>query len=332
MAGQPTITGIKADQELVTALLYVLNEKVARAVFLEGHQEETLGVMHTILERCGYVVSTVNLAMADIPDDTILLISAAPKNDFLAEEIQKLEHYLSSGGNAMIFYDTTTPSLPQLDEFLAVWGISVENQLVCDDQASVLSQLNLVTAPIRAGFQPSLSAAEAIGVPAILFNARPITSEWAGETRGRFTSVPVIETYASAYAKDISGGNITTLLREEGDRQGPFTLAVGIRQITYDENSQPVHSNLFVSSIGLVNDNLLLLYGQSFYSMYLIYDLVTDLNPFGQSIYIAPKQLFSELMPVTAGQQRMVLIVLVILLPLVILAAGLLIWRKRRHR
>ncbi|MDR0324668.1 MAG: GldG family protein [Oscillospiraceae bacterium] len=331
--GNSVATGIRADQELISALLYVLSEKVAGAVFIEGHREDSAERLKWVFDKCGYAISTINLALQDIPDDTVVVVSSAPKTDFLSGEIEKLEHYLSNGGNAMIFYDLETLSLPLLDGFLAQWGLSVDSKLVCDEQYSYFSQLNFVTAPVKAGMLPSLAGAEASGVPVAILSARPIRSEWAGGTRGNFTAFPLIETYSSSsYTKDYGGGGIASLERESGDEAGPFALAYNVRQITYDANSSQVHSHLIVSSIGLVDDMFLTYYGQYFYNIQLIADLANDLNPFGESVYIPSKQFGGEAMPVSTGQTQAVLILMVIALPLAIILAGILVWRKRRHQ
>ena len=331
--GQTVVTGMKADQELVGGLLYVLSEQVARVVFLEGHREDETGILRLLFERYGYTHSDVNLALQDIPEDTVVVISSAPKTDFLTEEIYKLEEYLSNGGNAMIFYDYNTLSLPLLDDFLGQWGLSVDSKMICDEQYSYFSQRNFVGAPVRAGILPSLSDAEASGIPVAMVGARPVRSEWAGDARGRFAAYPLIQTYsASSYAKDYGAGGAESLERESGDESGPFALGYHVRQTTYDMAGSPVHSNLIVSSIGLVDDIFLNYYGQYFYNIQLIADLANDLNPFGQSVYIPGKQLGGEAMPVSAGQARAVLILMVITLPLVILALGILVWRRRRHQ
>jgi uncharacterized iron-regulated membrane protein len=59
--------------------------------------------------------------------------------------------------------------------------------------------------------------------------------------------------------------------------------------------------------------------------------IANDLNPSGQSVIIPSKALAGTIMTVMAGQARMILILMVITMPLLILAAGVLMWRKRKR-
>jgi len=72
----------RADQELVSALTYVLNEQIARITFIEGHRESPSEFIKLIFERSGYVSSTINLAREDIPEDTLLLVANSPGMTF----------------------------------------------------------------------------------------------------------------------------------------------------------------------------------------------------------------------------------------------------------
>ncbi|MCL1806371.1 MAG: GldG family protein [Oscillospiraceae bacterium] len=328
------VPSINLDQEMVTAMLYVLNENVPKVAFLEGHGEDSAQNLQYIFDRSGYSYMSLNLALEDISKDTVFVVSTAPKTDFLPAEIIKLENYLSTGGNAVILYDFNTLSLPNLDEFLRLWGVSVDSKLVCDASQSY-GHPALVGARVMENPFPSLSAEDAISIPVLSYYARPIRPEWSGSTSGRLTAFPLIQSYGTSYAKDYGSGDITTFEKEDGDETGPFTLAYDIRHLSYDAGSNQVHSHLIVSSIGLLNDEVLALASQyRFNNPFMIVDIANDLNPFGQSVYIqVPRKLLSnEPMVVSAGQSRAVLFLMVIVLPLAILAIGIFVWRKRRHQ
>jgi hypothetical protein len=330
--GQQGAEGLNADMELTAALLYVLNEQVAKAVFIQGHDEEHAGALRAIFERGGYICETVNLSMEDLPEDTTVVISAAPKKDFLSGEILKLEEYLADGGDAIIFYDFGTLSLPRLDGFLAEWGIEVEPSLICDSRFSLLSQPNLILAGIHSGVLPSLEGAD--GAPVVISRARPLRALWEGETQGRFSAYPLLSTFSNtSYAIDLRDSERTTIEQEDGDSVGPFHVAYHVRlSSTSGESNRPVQSNLIVTGMGLADDVVLDYFSGTYYNGALFGSLAGDFNPFGQNIYIEPKSLGVTLMPITPGQERAVLIVMVIALPLVILLAGILVYRRRRHK
>ncbi|MDR2572604.1 MAG: GldG family protein [Oscillospiraceae bacterium] len=331
--GRPSITGIRADQELISALIYVLNEEIAHIVFINNHAENPMEYMNLVFERSGYRSSTINLATQDIPEDTTILVSSAPQFDFLNDEIVKLENFLLLGGNVMIFYDVQMQSLPMLESFLKQWGVTIENKLIFDEEFTFVPQLGILGAYVAAGDLPSTVNAERFTtnvMPMGVFLARPLSSDGS---MGTFNVLPLIRTFsASSYAKDISGGGVETTVRESGDDSGPFVLAYNVRRMTRDADQVQVFANLIVGAATLFDDTFLSMYGDSFYNNFLITDLANDLNPFGERVFIAPKDITGSQMLVSAGAARIILITMAIMLPLAIITSGVVVWRKRRHK
>jgi len=151
--------------------------------------------------------------------------------------------------------------------------------------------------------------------------------------RGGFTLQPLISTFsASSYAKDISSGNLSTTLRESGDESGPFTIAFIARRLTRNAEGAQVYANVFVAGANKFDDQILSMFGNSFYNIFLLSNIAIDLNPFGDRVYIPAKDLTVEQMLVSAGGTRTILVLMVIILPLAIITTGVFVWRKRRHQ
>jgi len=329
---RPVITGIRVDTEFISALIYVLNEKIARITYITNHAEDTTYHMNLAFERSGYVSSVINLALEDIPEDTVVLVSAAPKYDFLNEEIIKIEEFLALGGNAIILYDSQLLRLPLLDMFLMEWGVIIEEKVIFDDVYIFIPELGVLGAHVVAGSLPFTADAELITtsmIPLGVIRARPLNSD----VGSRFTINPLISTFsASSYAKDISGGNITTQERESGDESGPFVIGYNVSRITNNAEGKQVQANLIVAGATLFDDSFLNMFGDSFYNSIMLIDLANDFNPFGERVYIPSKDLSDSTMLVSSGGTRMIFIFLVIAMPLTILAAGTVVWYKRRHK
>jgi hypothetical protein len=80
----------------------------------------------------GYNVSLIDLYYDDIPAECELLVTYNPSTDFIVadgvsewSELDKLEAYLTDGGNYMVCLSANTPELANFDQFLAEWGVSV---------------------------------------------------------------------------------------------------------------------------------------------------------------------------------------------------------------
>jgi len=331
--GRSTVSGVRMDQELVSSLVYVLNEGIARITFITNHGEKTKNHISILFERSGYVSSTINLATEDIPEDTMLLVTAAPVYDFLSEEIVKLEQFMLLGGNVMILYDPQMPSLPILENFMAEWGIVIENKLIFDPDYLFSPEFGIIGAHVVSGGLSSTREAELITtsvVPVGVFYARPLTAH--GNQSG-ITLYPLIQTFSSSsYAKDIGEGNITTTEREAGDESGPFVIAYNASRLTRNAQNNHVHANLIVAGAVWFDDSFLGLYGEAFYNNVLMADLANDFNPFGERVFIPVKSLSDSQMLVSATGTRTILVLMVILLPLLIIGVGVIVWRKRRHQ
>jgi len=334
-SGRFVTVGLQADQELVGALSYVLNESIARAVFVINHQENSTDYIKFIFSRSGYVYDEINLATDNIPEDTLILITAGPKIDFLSHEIMKLEQYLVDGGSVMVLYDFGVRSLPTLDLFLSQWGISVDSKLVFDEDHNYIPELGVIGAHVVQGALPFTVGAEEItlnSIPLGVYLPRPLSTTWVGGASGGFNLFPLIQTFsASSYAKELSERESLTWEREREDESGPFVLAYNTRRLTTNPQGEQAFANLIVAGAGMFEDDFLGIYGETFFNTLFIAGLASDLNPFGDGVYIPSKLLFDSHMLVSSQGARNFLIYMVIGLPVLIIAAGVVVWLKRRN-
>jgi len=333
--GRP-VRSIGADQGLISALTYVLNEEIARVTFIENHGEANLALFTEVFERSGYSVSGINLATEEIPEDTVVLVTVAPQHDFLDEEIEKIERYLMYGGNMMVLFNHDRPSLPtRLSGFVAEWGIAIDNdKIILDEEHLYIPQLGIIGAQVVAGPLESTVTAEEIttelGQRIGTMIPRPLRSTDVG---GGITVHPLIQTFsASSYAKEVGEGGVETPEREPGDESGPFVLAYHARMLTRDADNEQVFANLIVADFNLFADGFLSMYGDTFYNGFLIANIAHDFNPFGGRIFIPTRDMVGSPLLISAVAARTILIVMVVLLPLAIMTAGVVVWRKRRHK
>jgi len=331
--GRPVPVGVVADQELIGSLIYILNEGIARIVFITNHQESTVDVFKDTFERTGYVSTSINLALQDIPEDTAVLVSAAPKIDFLSDEIIKLEHYLSQGGNLILLHHHQLTPLPNLDRFMAQWGISIDNKIIFDEERMFVPELGAIG--VRVVHSPGLPSTQEGEIfttnetPVGMFLARPLRAVHTNST----VVSPLVQTFsASSYAKAIGDENVTTIERERGDESGPFNVALSAQRVFRDANNDSVNAVFIVTNITMFDDEFLGEVGRFFSNIFLIANLAVDLNPFGGRAFIPGKEMSSDFMPVSSGATRIILFTMVIALPLVIIGAGIFVWRKRRHQ
>ena len=72
------------------------------------------------------------LQKMEIPSDCSMVIVAGPKNDYLPQEVDTIRKYVTGGGRAMFMLDPGV-DLPELSKLLADWNVTVQNDLVIDE-------------------------------------------------------------------------------------------------------------------------------------------------------------------------------------------------------
>ena len=124
-SGSAYVTGLRAEQRLTSAILYVTANKVPKAAYISGHQENTnLETMESLLTSGNYDVTTISLMQTnEIPSDVDMIIISQPMGDYTEEEIDIIDKFLNDGGRMIVSYASDTPSLPVLDAYFEEWGV-----------------------------------------------------------------------------------------------------------------------------------------------------------------------------------------------------------------
>ncbi|MBQ8341468.1 MAG: GldG family protein [Clostridia bacterium] len=150
---QGNVIGYNGEQRLVSGILTVTQTEQPIVCFTTNHGETTPAgtAFKVLLEDCGFKVQTIDLWNEEIPEDCTLVVINNPDSDFNAvseyskvSEITKLEKFLDEKKALMVFLDSETGSdsglngkLPNLEDFLAQWGIGLSRQT--DDSGIVSS-------------------------------------------------------------------------------------------------------------------------------------------------------------------------------------------------
>lgn len=120
------------EQHLSNALLRLSRQQERWIVFVSGHGErlpggETnygMGRFGAELERKGLKVQTVNLAESAIPANTSVLVLASPRVELLPGEVALLQDYVTRGGNLLWLTEPDAPrSLVPLADSLGILAL-----------------------------------------------------------------------------------------------------------------------------------------------------------------------------------------------------------------
>ncbi len=146
--GKANETASFADESDLTKAMIGLISPQARVVyFLTGHGEPdisgtdptSLSRVKQTLESKNYTVKALNLAAENkIPTDAKAIVIAGPQNPLLAQEVALIKTYVDKGGSLIVLEDPTpftkfgTSPDPLGDYLKSSWGITLDNDVVID--------------------------------------------------------------------------------------------------------------------------------------------------------------------------------------------------------
>lgn len=122
------------EKKLAAGILRALGTEDAKACIVTNHGEKFYDYeLLYLLDDAGYTVTYIDLYKDEIPADCELLISYNPTadlaNDSLSDvsEVKILEDYLKGGGKQLlVFLGNASPTMPNLESFLADWGFAFD--------------------------------------------------------------------------------------------------------------------------------------------------------------------------------------------------------------
>ena len=232
----------EGEQELINGLVKAVEGKQHKVYFVQGHGERDpdasdrpgYSAIKSALGSDNYTVEKLVLAQQkEVPADASVLVVAGPRTDFFPVELDMLKAYLKRGGNVLfLLHPPDRPDSPELSGLMAMlkeWGIDVGTNVVVD--VSGMGQLFGTGAevPVAAKYNP-----HAITEGFRLITAYPLARSvgtLSGNSSGRFPQT-LVETSSSSWAEtDIK--NLTTSGRvarelDKGDKEGPVSLGVAV--------------------------------------------------------------------------------------------------------
>ncbi len=331
-AGGMVIRSSRAEEVLSSAILHVTSDEQVRVAVLVGHGMATTEAFARLLVANNYELADVNLATDALDDTYDLALLLAPRIDLSEEALSKLDAFLYNNGTygKTLFYsaDVAQEQLPNLAAFLSEWGLVVDEGAVFETTPARTYQVQPyypVAEYVDATYREQLIDASA---PVLMPLARPLTVLFEARD-GRFNEVLLqfSETSGVRPAEAVDGFTV-----EQAERWGPLpALVLANRRIYGTTGVTQYRSNLVVSASTAMLDAFSIENTSLANGDYLL-NLLNDLCERTDVVSIRPKSLAGETLALSTAQGNTWGIVLAGVLPLAILAAGLVVWLVRRHQ
>jgi len=349
-AGRNEKATSEGEQELTNALIKVIQGKQPKVYFTQGHGEKDT----TSADRTGYnsisaaltsdnfVVDKVVLAQQTaVPADADVLIIAGPHTDFLAPEIDMLKAYLAKGGKVLMLLDPVLkpdqPQLAGLEALLKDWGITAGHDIVLD--VSGMGRLigTDESVPVAASYPP-----HAITQNFNLLTAYPLARSMTpieGGVNGR-TAQSIIETSRSSWAEtDLKSLTTGGAKADENDKKGPVSLGAAVSGPATESivksdpkagDNQPEKKDearaVAIGDSDFASNAALGVQG----NRDLFLNTVNWLAQQENLIAIRPHDAEDRRITLTADQERRIFFLTVLIVPGLILLAGVQTWWRRR--
>ncbi len=138
-----------SEQAISNALLRLNRRDNQQVVFLSGHGERNINgddnrayaTLNRQLTEMGFNLQVVNLLEQPLPDNTKLLVIAAPENNYLAGEINQLEKFINNGGNLLWLADPG--ELQGLDKLATSLGLQLQDGVIVDNNTDLRQTLSI---------------------------------------------------------------------------------------------------------------------------------------------------------------------------------------------
>lgn len=219
-------TSFDGEGAITSAIDYVTTEQLPRLYVLEGHGEAELpATLADQIEKENYEQQTLSLLTVDaVPEDASCVLLYAPATDLSEEEADMLRTYVQSGGKLMVAAGTTeTGSLPNLTGLLAGYGVTAAEGIVVESEREAYAfGMPYVLLPTLA--ESDITDALRQENYYVLM---PIAQGLTVGTTSAGTVTSLLDTTDTAYSKT-AGYDLETYDKEDGDTDGPFSLAVSI--------------------------------------------------------------------------------------------------------
>lgn len=315
-------TGYDGEGQTVSALAYVTTEDMPVFYIIGGHGELELEekFLNTITKE-NVAYETLMLHTVDeIPEDAQGVILNAPTGDYTKADAEKIIAYLQKGGNALIVSTMAEGEMTNFKSILDFYGISEVDGTIVEQDRNFYYQNPYYLFPEIASTDVTASLADGLVFAPF---SKGLSYD---DTSDEIHYTPLLTTSSSAFSKTEITDN-SDFSKGANDVDGPFTVSLETEKSTEDGSTSHAFvvggESLFTSLADeMAPGNNVKLFSS----------MISALADRESSVAIPVKSLSMPNLVFKAQTAYIAAVLCVIVIPLATLAAGLVIWLRRRRR
>lgn len=321
-----SLEGYDGEGQISSAILYVTldSEELPVVYEIEGHNEAALsGGFLEAVEKANVTLSSLTLLKEEgIPEDAEAIIINGPASDFSEDDAKKVIEYLENGGKAIITCDFQYQNLENFESIFEAYGVELVDGIVMENDSSYSyggTPYYLLPEVNSSGYTSSVSG-KYVFAP---YSQGFLYSEDAEDVS--YTSL--LETTDKAVSK-VNIENVTTSELEEGDVEGPFAVGLAVEKSLEEGTTQLI----LLGSSQILTDNADQVVSGGNLSMFTdMLGEVVDSDELSASV-IPVKEYSLSSITITSAAVIVGGLLASVLIPLVLLAVGIVIWAVRRRK
>ncbi|HYC57523.1 MAG TPA: Gldg family protein [Candidatus Binatia bacterium] len=333
--GERNTTVNKIDEEAITNGIHkVVSSEQKKVYFLEGHGEPSLedkqgpggmGMFADTLRNQNYEVASLFAAEKPIPDDAAAIVVSTGNRDHFPAEMAQIKEYLKKGGSVLLLLEPQKD--PELVTFARSFGTLIGDDVILDQQMRLFQGVTVgVDAVVTEyGKHPSVAAM----TDRTLFTLARSTAPAPNPVPGIKLDPLAFSSAASWAETDVAGvfERGEAELAQGQDTPGPIPLAVaggGAASALGGPPDKQFKVAIFGDTSFLTNQYLRQLYNDA-----LGQGVIGWLAGEEELISIAPRVVRASRAYLDEDAARSVFYLSVLVLPELILLAGIAVWWRR---
>lgn len=329
--GSYTVSGNNIETALTGAIAYVASGVTKRVGIITGHStSDSTSTYVELLENNNYDVTTVaDSIVTEISSELDAVVIAGPTTDFLGSELDVISEFLDNDGKLgkglIYFGSAANPSLPNLNDFLYQWGIDVREGILFETN----SQNHITDDSMTMGVYAADDDITSDLTYCITGYNVPIL---AGEpTDKSITVTPIYTTLESVVAAP--SGTVSGWTGYSDEDMNTYNAVLQAEMSDYDDD------NNLISSYVMAFSSLDFMSGQwAEYSQLSNKDISLAITERAAGIEDMGISFISKTITdesyadqVTASGSTAIMIIFMILLPIAMIAIGVVIFIRRRN-
>lgn len=323
---QQTYT-LDVEGQLTAALQIVTSDSSTKMYYTSGHGEGELSSSFTDLlgkSNVEYEEFATSSAKS-VPEDCNILLINAPQYDFNEDEYTMLSDYLKEGGKAMFFLNAAvTDPMTNYNKLISDYGVNVVDGYIIDSEGAYDDSHPTRFIPVPADHEITADTSDKMVVVSV---ARGMTTQ--SDVRSTLTVEPLLTTADSAYSK--VNVKPKTIEKEDGDVNGPFNVAVAIKDVYAENTKGQGHATQIVVFGAMDFTSSDVIATNQFGNRSMILNSISYLSGEETSTLAIPtRSLNQESVMIKEGDRIFFTVLLVVLIPLALLGVGFAIWFRRR--